>query len=306
VQRYILGRVVQAVITIWFVSVIVFALARLTGNPLDVILPVEATKEQYEAMAAKLGLDKPLPVQYGIFFMNAVQGDLGESLRFHRPALEVVLGRLPATLELGVLAFLVSLAIAIPVGVYAARHRGTSLDGVARGVAILGQSVPHFWTGIILILIFAVWLRLLPASGKGGIQHFILPAVTLGSVMAAGIMRLTRSAMLDVLGSEYIKLARAKGVRESIVLWKHAFKNAALPVLTFSAVMFVRILTGSIVTETVFAWPGIGRLVVEAVSYRDFPVIQTVVMLMSAMYIAGNLTTDILYAYVNPKIRYRK
>jgi peptide/nickel transport system permease protein len=305
-QRYLLGRVIQAGITIWFVSVIVFALARLTGNPLDVILPPEASRDQYAAMSAKLGLDKPLPIQYGTFFINATRGDFGESLRFHRPALEIVWGRLPATLELGSIAFLIALVIAIPTGVYAARHRGTTLDTIARGGAILGQSVPHFWSGILLILIFAVWLRLLPASGRGGIQHLILPAVTLGYMIAAGIMRLTRSAMLDVLGSEYIKLAHAKGVRESIVIWKHAFKNATLPVLTFAAVMFVRILTGSIVTETVFAWPGIGRLVVESVTYRDFPVIQTVVMLMSAMYVLGNLTADILYGYLNPKIRYRK
>jgi len=270
------------------------------------MLPPEATQEDYDQMTIKLGLDRPLPVQYGIFFVGVIHGDLGDSFRFKRPAADVVLERLPATLQLGVIASLIALAIAVPIGVYSARRKGTLLDNITRGFAILGQSLPTFWTGIILILVFAVWLNLFPTSGKGGVQYFVLPAVTMGYFAAAGIMRLTRSAMLEVLDSEYIKLARAKGLRESVVVWKHAFKNASLPVLTFSTIIFVRILAGSVVTETVFAWPGVGRLVVESVSYRDFPVIQTVVMLMSAMFVAGNLVADILYAYVNPKIRYRK
>ena len=305
-QRYILSRFIQALVTIFFVSVVVFCLVRLTGNPLHVMLPPEATQEDYDVMSVKLGLDKPLPVQFWIFFSNAIRGDLGESLRFKRPASKVVSERLPATLQLGVLSFLIAIAIAVPIGVYSARHRGTPLDTLTRGFAIVGQSLPTFWTGILLILVFAVWLHLLPTSGKGGVQHFVLPSVTMGYYAAAGIMRITRSATLEVLDSEYIKLARAKGLRESVVVWKHAFKNASLPVLTFSTIIFVRILAGFVVTETVFAWPGVGRLVVESVNYRDFPVVQTVVLLMSAMFIAANLITDILYAYVNPKIRYQK
>jgi ABC-type dipeptide/oligopeptide/nickel transport system permease component len=305
-QRYILGRVIQAIITVLFVSAVVFGLARLTGNPLDVIMPEEATQEDYAVMAAKLGLDKPLPLQYWIFLREALRGNLGESLRFKRPALAVVIERLPATLQLGVIAFSMALALAIPIGVYTAKYRGTWLDDAMRGVAIVGQSLPHFWTGIILILIFAVWLDWVPTSGKGGPETFILPAITLGYFIVAGVMRLTRSATLDILGTEYVKLARAKGVHEQIVIWKHAFKNAALPTLTYAAVVFVRILTGSIVTETVFAWPGIGRLVVEAVYYRDFAVVQTVVLIMANMYIMGNLIVDILYAYLNPKIRYNR
>ncbi len=305
-QRYILGRLVQAVITILFVSVVVFALARLTGNPIYMMLPPEATQEEYKQMNARLGLDKPILVQYGIFFVNVIHGDMGDSLRFHTSALGIVLDRLPATLELGSIAFLIALAIAIPTGVYSARCRETLFDNILRGMAIIGQSLPTFWTGIIAILVFAVWLGILPAAGKKGIQHFILPAVTLGYFIAAGIMRLTRSAMLEVLDSEYIKLARAKGLRESVVIWKHAFRNAALPVLTFSSVIFVRILAGSVVTETVFAWPGVGRLVVESVNYRDFPIVQAVVILISAMFIVSSLVVDILYGYVNPKIRYHK
>ena len=305
-QRYILGRVTQAVVAILIMSMVIFGLARLTGNPLDVILPPEATQEDYARMSAVLGLDKPLYVQYGIFLKNALHGDFGDSIRFHKPAQEVVLDRLPATLELGGLAFLVAIALAIPIGVYAAKKRATMLDNIGRSFAVFGQSVPHFWTGIMLILVFAVWLDLFPASGKGGIASYVLPAVTIGYTITAGIMRITRSAMLDVLDLEYITLARAKGLRELIVIWKHAFKNAGLPVLTFASIIFVRVLVGSVVVETVFAWPGIGRLVVESVTFRDFPVVQTVVIVMSAMYIGGNLIVDILYGYINPKIRYQK
>jgi peptide/nickel transport system permease protein len=301
--RYILGRTIQAFITIWFVSVIIFLLARLAGSPLDVMLPATATKEDYRAMEVKLGLNEPIYIQYGIFFKNAVRGDLGESVRFHRPALSVVLERLPNTIRLSALGFAVALIIGVPVGVYSAKSRGKALDFFARGFAIIGQSLPHFWTGIILILFFAVWLDMLPAAGMGGPATYILPMTVIGYTVAAGIMRLTRSAMLDVLDAEYIKLARSKGLLEFIVTWKHAFKNALLPVLTFAVVIFVRILVGSIVTETVFAWPGIGRMVVESITYRDYPVIQTIVIIMSGMYISGNLAVDIMYGVIDPTIR---
>ena len=302
--RYTLIRIIQAVITVWCVSVIVFGLARLTGNPLDIIMPPEATEEDYARVSVELGLDRPLPVQYGVFIKSALQGKFGESLRFRKPAMEVVLERLPNTIQLGALAFVFAVLIALPIGVYSAKHRGSPLDNFGRGFAILGQSVPHFWTGIMLILVFAVWLHLLPASGKGGIEYFILPAITQAYVITAGIMRITRSAMLDVLDTEYIKLARGKGLRESIVTWKHAARNAMIPVLTFSAMTFIRVLVGSLVVETVFAWPGVGRLVVESVMYRDYTVIQTVVLLFSIMFIIGNLITDILYVYADPKIKY--
>ncbi len=304
-QRFILSRFIQAVFTLWVVSIGVFVITRLTGNPLDVLLPIDATREMYEAMAQKLGLDKPLPVQYGIFFMNVIHGSFGESLRFHRPALDVVMERFPATLQLGTVAFVLTLAIAIPIGVYAATRRGTVLDKMARGFAVLGQSLPNFWTGIILILIFAVWLHWLPTSGYGGIKYFILPAVTLGYYVVAGVMRLTRSAMMDVLDAEYIKLARSKGLRESVVIWKHAFKNAALSVLTYSVVLFVTVLAGSVVTETVFAWPGMGRLLVDSVAFRDYPVIQAIVLLFAVVFMVTNLLVDVTYALLDPRIRYQ-
>ncbi len=302
-QRYIAGRVLQAIVSIWIVSIIVFTLVRLSGDPIEIMMPAEATKEDIALMRSYLGLDRPWTEQYWKFISRAVQGDFGKSVRFNRPALDVVSERYPATLELGGLSIVIALLIALPVGIYSAVWRGGMLDYISRGFAALGQAVPPFWLGLVLILIFGVSLRVLPTSGSGSIDHIILPAITLGWFAVAGIMRLTRSSMLDVLGSEYVKLARIKGLPERQVIWKHAFKNAALPVLTFAAVLFVFLLNGSIVVETVFDWPGVGRLVIEAVQYRDYPVVQTVVLILSVMYIVANLFVDIVYAYLNPKIR---
>jgi peptide/nickel transport system permease protein len=303
-QRYIAGRILQAIVSMLVVSLVVFALVRLSGDPIEIMMPSEATREDIAAMRASLGFDRPWPEQYGLFVSRALQGDFGQSVRFKRPALEMVLERYPATFQLGGLAILIAIALALPVGVYSAYRRGTRLDYLARGFAALGQAVPPFWLGLVLILIFGVSLRLLPTSGREGWAHVILPAITLGWFAVAGLMRLTRSAMLDVLGTEYVKLARIKGLYERQVVWKHAFKNAALPVLTFAALLFVNLLNGSIIVETVFSWPGVGLLVIEAVQFRDYPVVQTVVLLLSGMYISANLLVDILYAYLNPRIRY--
>ena len=249
-------------------------------------------------------MDRPWIVQYWRFISNAVQGDFGKSVRFRRPAMDLIAERYSATLELGGLAILVVIAVALPVGVYSAVRRGSSLDYVARGFAALGQAMPPFWLGLVLVLIFGVLLHWLPTSGRGTPLHLLLPGLTLGWFAVAGLMRLTRSSMLDVLGSEYVKLARIKGLPEHTVIWKHAFKNAALPVVTFAALLFVALLNGSIIVETVFGWPGLGLLVMEAVDSRDYPIVQAVVMVLSAMYIGVNLIVDVLYAYLNPKIRY--
>jgi peptide/nickel transport system permease protein len=243
-------------------------------------------------------------VQYWTFISHAVQGDFGKSVRFRRPAMDLILERYGATLELGGLAVLIVIAVALPVGVYAAVRRNSGLDYVARAFAALGQAVPPFWLGLLLVLVFGVMLRLLPTSGRGTPLHVLLPGITLGWFAVAGLMRLTRSSMLDVLGSEYVKLARIKGLPERTVIWKHAFKNAALPVVTFAALLFVALLNGSIIVETVFGWPGLGLLVIEAVDSRDYPIVQAVVMCLSAMYIGVNLVVDVLYAYLNPRIRY--
>ena len=303
-QRYILGRVVQAIVSLVVVSMVVFALVRFSGDPVRIMAPPEASEKDIAAMRAYLGLDRPWLEQYGRFVTRAVQGDFGQSVRFRRPALDLVLERYPATLELGGLAVLIVVGIAIPVGVYAAVRRNSPLDYAARAFAALGQAVPPFWLGLLLVLVFGVLLHLLPTSGRGTPLHVVLPGITLGWFAVAGLMRLTRSAMLDQLGSEYVKLARIKGLSERQVVWKHAFKNAALPVITFAALLFVALLNGSIITETVFGWPGLGLLVVEAVDARDYPIVQAVVLFLSAMYIGINLLVDVLYAYLNPKIRY--
>jgi peptide/nickel transport system permease protein len=304
VHRYILERVVQSIVSMFVVSVVVFALVRLSGDPIQIMAPPEATDADIAMMRAYLGLDRPWPVQYWRFVSRAVQGDFGQSVRFRRPALDLILERYGATLELGGLAVLIVIVVALPVGVYAAVRRGTTLDYLARAFAAFGQAVPQFWLGLLLVLVFGVMLHWLPTSGRGTPLHIILPGLTLGWFAVAGLMRLTRSAMLDVLGSEYVKLARIKGLPERHVIWKHAFKNAALPVVTFAALLFVALLNGSIIIETVFGWPGLGLLVIEAVDSRDYPIVQTVVLFLSAMYIGVNLLVDVLYAYLNPKIRY--
>ena len=303
-QRYIVGRLFQSVVSLVVVSVVVFALVRFSGDPIAIMAPPEATQQDIELIRAYLGLDRPWTVQYWRFATRALQGDFGQSIRFRRPAMDLIFERYGATLELGGLAVLIVIVVAIPVGVHAAVRRGTALDYVARGFAALGQAVPPFWLGLLLVLLFGVLLRLLPTSGRGTPLHILLPGITLGWFAVAGLMRLTRSAMLDVLGSEYVKLARIKGLPERQVIWKHAFKNAALPVVTFAALLFVALLNGSIIVETVFSWPGLGLLVIEAVDSRDYPIVQAVVMCLSAMYIGVNLLVDMLYAYLNPKIRY--
>jgi len=304
VQRYIVGRLVQSVVSMFVVSIVVFTLVRLSGDPIQIMMPAEATQKDIELMRASLGLDRPWPVQYWRFASRAVQGDFGRSVRFRRPAMDLIAERYGATLELGGLAVLIVIVVALPVGVYSAVRRGSALDYTARALAALGQAVPPFWLGLVLVLIFGVLLHLLPTSGRGTPLHVLLPGITLGWFAVAGLMRLTRSSMLDVLGSEYVKLARIKGLPERQVIWKHAFKNAALPVVTFAALLFVALLNGSIIVETVFSWPGLGLLVIEAVDSRDYPIVQAVVLCLSAMYIGVNLLVDVLYAYLNPKIRY--
>ena len=303
-QRYLLGRFLQSIVSIFVVSVVVFALVRLSGDPVQIMMPAEASQADIELMRASLGLDRPWAVQYWRFATRAIQGDFGKSVRFRRPAMDLIAERYAATLELGGLAVLIVIIVALPVGVYAAVRRGTALDYTARAFAALGQAVPPFWLGLVLVLIFGVMLHLLPTSGRGTPLHVLLPGITLGWFAVAGLMRLTRSSMLDVLGSEYVKLARIKGLPERQVIWKHAFKNAALPVVTFAPLLFVALLNGSIIVETVFGWPGLGLLVIEAVDSRDYRIVQAVVLILSTMYIGVNLLVDVLYAYLNPKIRY--
>jgi len=303
-QRFIAVRVFQSLVAVMVMSVIVFSLARISGNPLDVMLPIEAGPEDYARLTHYWGLDKPLPVQYVTFIEKAVQGDFGESLKYQgRSAMGLVAERLPATLELAGFALLISAILAVPIGVLAAVAKNSNWDTAAKIVALLGQSLPVFWLGIVLMWIFAVWLDWLPSSGRGGLQHMIMPAITLGWFQVAAIMRLVRSSMLEVLDSEFVKLARVKGIPEWKVIWKHCLRNAGIAPLTFFAIIAGSLLTGTVVTETVFTWPGLGLLVVDAVRSRDFQVVQAVVILFAGIFILVNLLVDILYAYLDPRIR---
>jgi peptide/nickel transport system permease protein len=304
--RYLVGRIFQTLLSMLVVVSIVFVLTRLSGNPIHLLLDVNATERDQEILTRHLGLDKPLPVQYAIYVKNIFVGDFGSSVLTRRPVTEHIWERLPATIELGFVAMVMSVILGVPLGVYSAVRRGTAFDTGARVFAVLGQSMPAFWLGLMLILFFGVVLGVLPAGGRGGLGHLILPAFTLGYFTSAAILRLTRSAMLEVLNSDYIKFARLKGLHEQVVLWKHGLKNALLPVITFAVLLFVQFLGGAVVTETVFAWPGLGRLILESITTRDYPIVQAGVLVLSALYLTGNLLVDMLYSYLNPRIRHAR
>jgi peptide/nickel transport system permease protein len=301
--RYLTGRLLQTLVSMLVVVSIVFVLTRMSGNPIHLLLDVNATARDQEILTRHLGLDKPLAVQYAIYVKNVAAGDFGNSILTRRPVVEHLWERLPATIELGLCAMLLSVLIGVPLGMYAAVRRGRAVDTAARTFAVLGQSMPAFWLGLMLILLFGVVLGWLPAGGRGDLQHLILPAFTLGYFTSAAILRLTRSSMLEVLNSDYVKFARLKGLHEQVVLWKHGLKNALLPVITFAVLLFVQFLGGAVVTETVFAWPGLGRLILESVTTRDYPIVQAGVLVLSSLYLIGNLCVDLLYSYLNPRIR---
>ncbi len=302
-KRYIAQRLLQGVVLLCMVATIVFFLGRLTGNPVDLMLPEDATPEDRVAMIKTLGLDGPLLSQYFIFVGNALQGDLGMSIRMRQPAAEAFFDRLPNTLAVLPWAILLGMCAGIPLGVLAALNRGSYLDRAAGAVAVIGVAMPSFLLGILLIFVFSVELGWLPSGRMGGPSHYVLPVITLGAFLVAGFMRLTRSAMLEIMESEFVKLARIKGLHEGVVIWKHCLRNALIPVLTLWGVFVGNLITGAIVTETVFAWPGVGRLTYEAVIYRDFPLLQAVIILKSILILSINLFVDILYAYVDPRIR---
>jgi peptide/nickel transport system permease protein len=287
-------------------SVVVFALARATGDPLSLILPMSATEEDYANARRYLGLDRPYLEQYLSFVRQAVTGDFGMSLRARRPVSELIGERLPNSLRLAAFAMSVSLALAFPLGIVAAVKKGTGVDRLAQVIAVLGQSLPTFWLAIVLVEIVAGRLQWLPAGGIEGFTSYILPGFTLGWFVVAGLMRLLRSGMLEVLDSEYVKLARVKGVSERRVVWLHALKNALIPVVTFAGIYFSILVTTAIVVETVFAWPGLGRLAYEGISARDFPVIQAVVLTTAVIVVAVNLGVDCLYAVIDPRIRHAR
>jgi peptide/nickel transport system permease protein len=302
--RYALKRVIVGIICLIGVSMIIFVAVRLTGDVTELLLPEDATKEDFDKLRKELGLDKPIPVQYVIFLKNAVQGNFGRSTRWTQPAMELVLRRLPPTLQLAGLAFLIAIVFGLLAGVTSARKRGSPFDLLVRMVALVGQSVPSFWLGLMFILIVAVKFRILPTSGRGGFQHLILPALTLAWYGVASMSRLSRSAMLNVLGSDYIKMARVKGNPEWRVLWKHGLKNAAIPIVALAGIQLAHVIGSAVVVETVFAWPGIGKLIIDAVYARDYSVVQAAICVVSAIYITINILVDLVYGVIDPQIRY--
>ena len=303
-QRYILIRLVQAIFAIWAVTIVAFALSHASGDPTLLLMSWDATEERREEVRRHRGLDRPLPVQYWKFLSNAVQGDFGESQRRPgRDAMGLVLSRLPATLQLVAPALLLAVILGVPFGVISAVRRDTPIDYLAKLFALLGQAAPAFWVGLMLMWVFSVELGWLPTSGKGGIKHMIMPVIAIGWFQVAAIMRLVRSAMLDNLDSEYIRLARIKGLAEWKVIWKHCLRNSFIPVLTYFGITVGLLVIGSVIIETVFAWPGVGLLAVEATTNRDFQVLQAVVVLGAGIFILLNLLVDVLYCYLDPRIR---
>ncbi|MAF95062.1 MAG: ABC transporter permease [Rhodospirillaceae bacterium] len=303
-KEFIFQRVLQSIVTLIGVTIIVFCIVRLTGDPTDVLLPLDAPEEVRIQVYKDWGFDRPWPVQYLIFILNAVKGDFGESLRWKVPALSLVKDRLPATIELAVVSSIFSLLFALPMGILSSIKPGSIVDKLGKTVALFGQAVPPFWVGMMLILIFSVHWKILPTSGRGTWQQLIMPSITIGWFFTASVMRLTRSSMLEVLRSEYIKLARIKGLSEVFVVGKHALKNAAIPVITMISLQFGAILGGAVITETIFTWPGMGRLVVEAIFARDYSVVQAAVLVFATFFVGINLSVDLLYGLLDPRIRY--
>lgn len=303
-RRFIAKRLLLAIVTLLGVTLIVFVAARLTGDPALLIAPSDATEEEIQAIRADLGLDKPIPVQYLIFLRDAFQGEFGESLRYGQPAMTLALKRFPATLELAAWAFALGLLLGVPLGILSATRPGTVRERASSSFAMLGLSVPGFWLAIILMLVFSVKLGWFPTSGREHLSSRVLPVIAIGWVSLAQIMRVTRSSMLEVLGSDYVKMARMKGLRERLVIWKHALRNALIPVLGMAGFMFAMLVGGAALVESVFNWPGLGNLLISGVFARDFPLVQAGVILVAAVVILVNLIVDLLYGVIDPRIRY--
>src|SRR5215468_10590340 len=304
-RSYLVRRGWQSILVLFGVSLVVFLILHLTGDPALLLLPPDSTAEDVAKFRRAMGFDDPVTVQYARFLKGALRGDFGESVRHGEPAMGLVLERLPATFELAGAGLLIALSLAIPAGIVSAVRRNTLVDYVSTVVALLGQAMPTFWLGIMLILFFSVRINVLPSSGRGGLEHLILPAITLGLFTTARITRLTRSGMLEVLNQDYIRTARAKGVNEPPVVWKHALKNASIPIVTIVGIELGTLLGGSVITETIFAWPGVGRLSVQAIYNRDYPVVQAAVFLLATTFVLVNLVVDIVYTYLDPRIRLR-
>jgi len=302
--QYILKRLWHTVYVVVGISLISFFFIHLSGDPVQLMLPGDASEKEVDELREQLGFNDPLYLQYARFASKAIQGDFGQSLYYHVPVMELVIERLPASLELAVAAMLFALVLAIPIGIISAVKRGSFLDMGSMFGALLGLSMPHFWLGIMLMLFFSVELGWLPTSGRGTMAQLIMPAVSLGLSLMAMFARLTRSVMLEVLSLDYIRTARAKGLKEQIVIAKHALKNALIPLVTVAGMQFGFLIGGTVIIETVFGWPGLGRLVVQAIFSRDYPLVQAIVFVLSLLFVGMNLLVDILYVYLDPQISY--
>ena len=304
-KAYVLRRLWQSALTLVGVSVLVFVILRVVpGDPAKMLLPDGAPQSAVDELNRQLGLHEPLYVQYGLFLQSVFRGDFGQSFQYRAPALRVVVERLAATVQLALAALLITVGVGVSLGIVAAVRRGTGYDYASTVLAVLGQSLPNFWLGIMLILLFGVALRWLPTSGFESWRHLILPAVTLAAFPMALVARLTRSSMLEILGRDFIRTGRAKGLAERAVILRHALRNAAVPLLTVLGLQIGTLLGGAVITESVFAWPGMGKLVVDAIFFRDFPVVQTVLILSATLFVVINLLVDLLYTVIDPRIRY--
>jgi peptide/nickel transport system permease protein len=304
--QFIIRRTCYSIITLFILSLTIFTVVRLTGDPVTLMAEPGVRPEDLARIRVQWGLDRPWPVQYLSFVKNIFTGELGKSFNYRMPVSQLYFQRLPNSLELAFAATLVSLLIGVPAGLISAVRVNSWWDNLGKCVALLGLAIPNFWLGLVLILVFAVWLGWLPTSGQGDWRHLIMPAVALGWYFAAALLRLTRSSMLEVLRSEYIKLARLKGLPEYVVIAMHGFKNALVPVFTLAGINLVVMVNAAVIIEVIFAWPGIGRLLFEGIFQRDFPLVQGVVVLAGMMIVVVNLIVDILYAYIDPRIRLTK
>lgn len=302
-RQYLLKSILQFVPVMLLISLIVFLLVHVSGNPVALMLPDTATAEDRAALTAALGLDQPLYIQYFKFMGHLVQGDFGKSFRYNQPALPIVMDRLPATFELAAAAMLVATVIAVPLGIISATKRNSFWDVFATGAAVLGKAMPHFWLGIMFILLFSVKLGMFPVSGRGTLLHLVLPAVTLGTGIAAEMTRLIRSSMLEILGQDYIRTARSKGLGEKIVIYKHAFRNSLIPVVTIMALQISTLISGALITETIYAWPGMGQLIIQAVNTRDMAIVQAAVFVVAFLVILSNMLADLIYRILDPRIK---
>ncbi|WP_099159616.1 ABC transporter permease [Virgibacillus ndiopensis] len=303
-RKYLIRRLLQIIPVIFIITFVVFVLVYMAGDPVALMLPEDASEADREALRAALGLNDPFIVQYFRFLLDLGQGNFGTSFRYNQDALPLVLERLPATFELAVASMVVAIMMSIPLGIYSARKRNSFVDLFITGGSVLGKAMPNFWLGIILILLFAVNIQFFPVSGRGSLLHLVLPAITLGTGVAAEMTRLIRSSMLEILGQDYMRTAKSKGVNNGRLIYKHAFRNSLIPVVTIMGLQVSQLVSGALITESVFAWPGLGQLLVQAVNGRDMAVVQASVFVIAILVIVINLLTDIVYRLLDPRINY--